>query len=194
RPSFDGACSLAFSETSSWLSSRIRPASRRSKSRYSVITLVSEAGWRGLSAFMPCSTSPELASTTMSAYFASLVIELEFDFDQDRLRHRASESVVSATTIRPARQKDTAQRSPAGAPTDTQYMVYPFLFPVGAPASPDMVLVLALGRGVPAADLRQFLREMPNTAPHKRTVCRLARKPSGGGTAYKTRRGWFQIR
>ena len=66
-PSFVGDCAEACGEKTTGSSRWMRPAASASKVRYSVITLVSEAGWRKASGLAACSTAPLLPSTTIDA-------------------------------------------------------------------------------------------------------------------------------
>src|ERR1043165_3775688 len=68
-PSLVGDCAAAWGEKTTGSSRLILPAESASNVRYSVITLVIDAGYRGASARLAYSPSPERASTTMDAYF-----------------------------------------------------------------------------------------------------------------------------
>ena len=72
RPSLVGAWAAARGEITTGSSRRMRPAASASNARYSVITFVIEAGYRGLSARLAYMTSPVFASTTMAAYLGWL--------------------------------------------------------------------------------------------------------------------------
>ncbi len=67
RPSLDGGWLAAWDDTVRTSSSLTLPSLNASKVRYSVMTLVMEAGKRRLSAKRENSTSPDSASTTMAA-------------------------------------------------------------------------------------------------------------------------------
>src|SRR5215217_230959 len=70
-PSLVGGCDAALAETVIRSVPRTRPSEIASKARYRVMTLVIDAGYRGLSARLAYRTSPVLASTTIAAYFVS---------------------------------------------------------------------------------------------------------------------------
>src|SRR5439155_9248855 len=71
RPNLVGDWAAACGETMIWSVGRSLPEAMASKARYMVMILVIEAGYRGLSARLAYSTSPERASTTIAVYFGS---------------------------------------------------------------------------------------------------------------------------
>src|ERR1017187_176555 len=74
--------------------------------------LVSEAGWRGLSALVACITAPELASTTIDeeegSYFSAVGAWMRCQWR----RPRASASVVMAATASSVAKPRALQRRP----------------------------------------------------------------------------------
>ena len=75
--------------------------------------LVSEAGWRSASALVPCSTCPEFASTTMSAYGGVYATTRAWWWRLPRRERASAGSVVTAASPMTVARVQSPKRRPS---------------------------------------------------------------------------------